>query len=212
MTVTQTKYASFQRAYDVFNVELFQGALPQVLITLQRKSRTLGYFSPDRFAGITDGHKDETIHELAMNPVHFGRGDLDTLGTLAHEMCHVWQQACGTPPRRCYHDKEWAAKMEEIGLMPSDTAEAGGKRTGQKVSHYILAGGRFKAVAEKLLKAGFRLEYASRESEGAGGSGGEKKPSSKTKFTCGGCSQNAWAKPGARLICGDCEEEMEAEG
>lgn len=29
----------------------------------------------------------------------------------------------GGPPRRCYHDREWAAKMKEIGLQPSDKGE-----------------------------------------------------------------------------------------
>jgi hypothetical protein len=33
--------------------------------------------------------------------------------------------------------------MERVGLMPSSTGEPGGKRTGQKVSHYILADGPF---------------------------------------------------------------------
>jgi len=33
-----------------------------------------------------------------------------------------------------------------------------------------------------------------------------KKPS-KTKFTCPECGQNAWAKPDALLICGECFDE-----
>jgi hypothetical protein len=39
----------------------------------------------------------------------------------------------------------------------------------------------------------------------------KKKAASKTKYTCPLCDLNAWAKPDARLICGDCSEEMEAE-
>jgi transcription elongation factor Elf1 len=30
------------------------------------------------------------------------------------------------------------------------------------------------------------------------------KKASKTKFTCPQCGQNAWAKPYAALICGEC--------
>jgi predicted SprT family Zn-dependent metalloprotease len=52
-----------------------------------------------------------------MNPDTFtGRIDEDILSTLAHEMAHVWRQRDGTPPRRAYHDRQWAAKMREIGL------------------------------------------------------------------------------------------------
>ena len=146
MTITQSKYAGLQKAYDVFNRELFNKELPQCLITLQRKSRALGYFSPERFAA---RNSEGTAHELAMNPDYFGRTDTETLSTLAHEMAHVWQQALGTPPRRCYHDRQWAAKMREIGLQPSDTAEPGGAETGQRMSHYIVEGGKFARVAAK---------------------------------------------------------------
>jgi hypothetical protein len=38
-----------------------------------------------------------------------------------------------------------------------------------------------------------------------------KKAASKTKYTCPVCEMNAWAKPDAHLICGDCNEELEAE-
>ena len=33
---------------------------------------------------------------------------------------------------------------------------------------------------------------------------------SKTRYTCPSCELHAWAKPGARLMCGDCEILMEA--
>jgi hypothetical protein len=36
---------------------------------------------------------------------------------------------------------------------------------------------------------------------------GKAKKASKTKFTCPDCAQNAWAKPGALLICGACYED-----
>lgn len=35
------------------------------------------------------------------------------------------------------------------------------------------------------------------------------KTKSKTKYTCPSCDANAWAKPGANLVCGDCEETLE---
>ena len=126
------------------------------------------------------------------------------LSTLAHEMAHVWQQAHGTPPRRSYHDRQWAAKMHEIGLHPSSTGEPGGKETGQKVSHYILPGGAYARAYAKLQATGFLLRWQSApESQQARA----KKKASKTKFTCPDCGQNAWAKPDALLICGDCYDD-----
>ena len=38
-TITQAQYEAFQRAYDFFNAELFAGALPNVLVTMQRQAK-----------------------------------------------------------------------------------------------------------------------------------------------------------------------------
>jgi len=115
-------------------------------------------------------------------------------------MAHVWQQAHGKAPRRSYHDRQWAGKMREIGLQPSSTGEEGGKETGQSMSHYIIPDGRYAKAYAKLAAQGFTLHWQSVPvtEQGRG------KKSSKTKFTCPHCGQNAWAKPGAHLICGEC--------
>ena len=33
----------------------------------------------------------------------------------------------------------------------------------------------------------------------------------KTRYTCTSCELHAWAKPGVRLVCGECDEPMAAE-
>jgi SprT-like family len=200
MQITQTEYITFQTAYDFFNVELFSGSLPNVLITLQRHSKAYGFLSPDKFIGRSE---ETATHELALNPDHFGRTDEEILSTLVHEMCHVWQQTHGTPPRKSYHDRQWASKMKEVGLFPSSTGEPGGKETGAKVSHYVIEGGSFILAFVRLKESGFTLRWQSRPDDGDR----QKKASSKTRFTCPNCEQNAWAKPGSSLICGVCYDE-----
>lgn len=207
VAVSQVEYSTFQTAYDFFNAELFNNALPHVLITLQRRAGARGYFSPNRFHGRA---QKATTHELAMNPDTFtDRTDKEILSTLAHEMAHVWQQECGKPPRRCYHDREWAGKMKDIGLWPSTTGEPGGKETGQSMTHYIVDGGRFERAYEKLAEQGLKLQWES--PAGILGGAGKSKDSSKTKYSCPGCDLNAWAKPEAALVCGDCEMPLEAQ-
>ena len=203
--ITQAEYKAFEEAYDFFNRELFGGSLPHVLVTLQRHAKVYGYFSPERFVGRGNGNE---AHELAMNPDHFGRSDEEILSTLVHEMAHVWQQTHGRPPRRCYHDREWAAKMREIGLQPSTTGQPGGQETGQSVSHYIVAGGPFTKAYRKLEKTGFELRWQSR-TEGDAARKGKK--ASKTKFSCSECGQNAWGKADSLLICGECYENSDGE-
>jgi hypothetical protein len=86
--ITRTEYQAFQEAYDFFNAELFAGALPHVLVTLQRHARAKGYFSPERFSGRLNDKL--AVHELALNPDCFtGRTDEEILSTLVHEMGHV---------------------------------------------------------------------------------------------------------------------------
>jgi hypothetical protein len=81
---------------------------------------------------------------------------------LVHEMAHVWQHAHGKRTRNGYHNKEWAAKMDELGQLPSDTGQPGGKRTGQKCSHYIAKVGPFAIACAELLKTGLHVALAVR--------------------------------------------------
>mgnify|MGYP001613623529 CR=1 FL=1 len=122
-----------------------------MLVTLQRRARAYGYFSAERFIGRSE---QEAAHELALNPDHFGRTDKEFVATLVHELVHVWQQAHGSAPRKCYHDREWAAKMKEVGLYPSDTGKPAGKETGQSVSHYIIEDGAFTSVFHVICAIG----------------------------------------------------------
>jgi SprT-like family len=203
--ITVTEYQGFQRAYDFFNRDLFGGVLPQVLVTLQRHAKTRGYFSPERFSGRVDA---SAVHELALNPDTFtGSTDEVILSTLVHEMCHVWQQTHGKAPRKGYHDRQWAAKMREVGLQASSTGEEGGAETGQSMTHYVIPDGRYAKAYAKLAGSGLQLHWQSVPASGEG----KAKKSSKTKFTCPECGQNAWAKPDALLICGECFDESGGE-
>jgi len=204
-TITEREYRAFQVAYDFFNAELFGGTLPHVLVTLQRHAKAKGYFAADRFQGRTDGAK---AHELAMNPdVFTGRSDELILSTLTHEMVHVWQQTHGKAPRTAYHDRQWAAKMKEVGLQPSTTGEPGGKETGQSVTHYIIPDGPYARAYAKLASTGCRLNWQSLPFSAER----KKKAASKTKYTCPTCGTNAWAKPETVLICGTCYDEDDGE-
>jgi hypothetical protein len=123
------------------------------------------------------------------------------LSTLVHEMAHVWQETYGEPSRRGYHNRQWAEKMREIGLQPTSTGEPGGMETGQSMTHYILPEGRYAKAYAKLAMTGLALHWQSIPAVR------RAKKSSKTKFSCPVCGQNAWARPGASLICGACYDK-----
>lgn len=199
---TQEAYSELQDAYDYFNQTLFGGRLPAALITFQRKNRTYGYFSGDRW----QGHRGELRDEIAMNPEHFETRSLpEVLSTLAHEMVHLRQHHEGKPSRSGYHNKQWADWMEDIGVIPSNTGAPGGKRTGQKMTHYIEAGGAFDRACKALCDKGFRLSWADR---GLGG-GPTGKSGTRTKYVCPDCGSAVWGKAELRLGCLACDIELE---
>jgi hypothetical protein len=203
-------YGFLDQAYDHFNQALFAGKLPPCLITMQRRKGSYGYFSAERFAPLeaTKGVTDE----IALNPAQFqGRTQRWILSVLVHEMTRLWQHHFGDPSRGRYGNKEWAEKMKEIGLTPSDTGEPGGKETGQRVLHVIEQNGRFSEACVAFLKEHRSALYYDREGDEQAEQARRKKAQSKTKYTCPGCGLNAWAKPGANLWCGDCQKQMESE-
>lgn len=192
---TAAQYAAIQAAYDHFNMALWGGALPQCLITFQRKAKTLGYFRGGGFVSRTGGG---TTDEIALNPDGFtGQSDLEILGTLVHEMAHLWQhRVSGRPCRPAYHDRVWSAEMQRVGLMPSDTGQPGGKTTGQRMNHYTIGGGAFEAAAVLFLAPRPAFIW---QSAGGGRSG---TPPSKVKYACPACGNAVWGKPGMAIVCG----------
>lgn len=202
---TAHTYATLQEAFDYFNRELFGGELPDCLITLNTVSKKArGFYYPRKFAerNGNGGHVDE----VALNPETFkGRSDEDIVSTLVHEMAHLWQEHNGKPSRNRYHNREWADKMEELGLVPSTTGAPGGKRTGQRVSHYVDPEGAFAKLYRDYFADRVLLRY-----DGQRESAGSTAKNRKVKYQCLVCEAAAWGKPNLSLVCGDCEEVMTA--
>ncbi|WP_122652819.1 SprT-like domain-containing protein [Burkholderia pseudomallei] len=152
MTPTDELYDELQQAYSFFNDHLFDSELPGCLFTLQRKQNTFGFYSSSQF--LRRDAKGKT-DEIALNPAFFAFRSVEkTLSTLVHEMVHQWQAHFGKRSRSGYHNKEWADKMESVGLMPSHTGEPGGNRVGQQMTHYIIEGGPFDRGCQALIRGG----------------------------------------------------------
>jgi hypothetical protein len=117
----------------------------------------------------------------------------------------LWQHHRGSPSRNAYHNKEWAAKMREVGLVPSSTGKPGGKETGQSVSHYVKSGGAFARACARFTRRGFTVPYVERWRDEATS---KIKAASKSRFTCPGCQAKAWGKPALHIVCGDCGKTM----
>ncbi|MEW8505061.1 MAG: SprT-like domain-containing protein [Candidatus Thiodiazotropha sp.] len=156
---THSFYRYLEAAYDHFNKSLFNGRLPDCLLTVQREKNVMGYFSANRW---TDPG-GRIVHEIAVNPAYFVRHNLmEVMQTIVHEMAHNWQHCFGKPSRNGYHNREWAEKMTLIGLIPSSTGQPGGRKTGQKVSDYPKPGGAFERAAKTFIRDSKGLPWVDR--------------------------------------------------
>jgi predicted SprT family Zn-dependent metalloprotease len=201
-TPTVETYVGLDRAFNHFNERLFDNRLPPVVFTLTRKRNAHGYFWAEQFTHRADG--DQT-HEIALNPNTMSRDLVTVLSTLVHEMTHLEQQEYGKPSKNGHHNREWANMMLRVGLIPTDTGEEGGKMTGRKVTHMIDPDGDFLTAASELVDTGFDLPYFTAP---RGAAAAKKKDLSKVKHECPCCGFKAWAKQGANIVCGDCEERL----
>lgn len=87
-------------------------------------------------------------------------------------MAHCWQHCYGEPGRRGYHNKEWADKMENIGLMPSSTGAPGGKKTGERMNDYPISEGCFIRECGRLVEdQSFDLPWVDRFAQASNNSG-----------------------------------------
>lgn len=219
-TPTEQQFSSLNHAYQYFNRELFGGRLPGCILNFSRKRNAHGFMAAGRWRKI--GEQSHTTHEIALTHITLHREPKLVFSTLVHEQVHLWQVEFGNPSRSGYHNQEWAEKMEEIGLMPSENGEPGGKKTGQHMTHYIIPGGKYELAFDKIPPE-FLLPFTSLEGdvmnslltgtplpagvELTAGKKGTPLPSTarnKTKYSCPGCKSNVWGKPDMNLICGNC--------
>jgi hypothetical protein len=207
-TPTSEQYEAFQVAFKHFNDTLFKGNLPPVMLTVASRAKSFGYYIAQHWR--RRGTSAERIGEIALCREHLGRDERAVAGTLVHEMMHHWQHVAGKPSRRGYHNREWADRMVAAGLMPSNTGQPGGKRTGQRVTHYIIAGGPFERAFENLAP-GLMLPFISDAPPSGAHSPGKKVDASKVRFTCFECSDNAWGKPTLQIGCRKCGVPMTAD-
>jgi hypothetical protein len=184
--ITKTQFIQLDGLFDYYNKELFDGKLNDCMINMNRE-KGLGFFSPERWVD-TDKQKESGIHEISLNPDRLDRKEIEWHSTLVHEMVHLWQNDFGDPSRKGYHNKQWADKMQEIGLIPTDTGEPGGKKTGQAMTHYIADNGPFvkafnalkekniKYLPQKMLNTGKKSAGKAAASQRPGIVGGLRKP------------------------------------
>lgn len=153
------QYLFLYKIFNHYNEELFSDQLPAPLFTIAKLPNVAsGVFLSKKWASYANAE----VHQISFNPEFFtNKNILELHQVIVHEMVHLWQQEFGKPSRNGYHNKEWAKKMLEIGLVPTNTGTEGGKTTGQKVGDYPKPGGNFLKAFEAVKNIKIPFEYNS---------------------------------------------------
>jgi predicted SprT family Zn-dependent metalloprotease len=208
MKSTTELYAAFQRAYAFYNEKLFAGQLGDVVFTLARHKKFLGYFWALRFAPYMSD-KGNSIHEIAINPDYRGYKPEDVLSTLVHEMVHYLHLQMYGPEEAAKnggHPRSWKELMIARGLLPRSASKNNSSKngTGRYVTHDIEPHGSFDRLTRQLLESGFRIPLASHSPP-------SKPKAQKVKSTiyaCHTCEQKVRGTPGQHIVCGVCHTRM----
>ena len=131
-------------------------------------------------------------------------------------MAHLWQHHFGKAGRGRYHNMEWAEKMKSIGLQPTSTGKEGGAETGDAMDHMIVPEGPFDRTVRKLLARGLVISWTEQPARtaAAGDDDGDdeeskSKSGKRVRYVCPHGDMKAWAKHGAKLVCGEHMAAME---
>ena len=173
-----------------------------------------------------DTDKKEIVQYLCFNPNYLNRTLAETLSTMVHELCHVYETAYIHIPRGGYHTNAWCDLMRACGLEPvffnpSRTA----------VSHTIVEGGLFEQFAnyfiEKYGDNYFNITVHDWDDDGDDPTPTNpddptatptplrpdnwgKRPKTynrnKVKYTCCGCGAKVWGKPQLVMACCKCSD------
>ena len=179
-------------AFDLFNQELFDGALPPVWLQLRNKPGSYGYFQPNKWAS-ADG---SLIDVISLDSRTASERPLkELLSTLAHEMCHQYVcRVINDGKATGGHGGDWRREMLRIGLPPIQIGA-----TWRSATHSIASDGLFAEVFAKheaQLQALPWQECVKQLNRG--------RSLDRVRFQCPSCGSNAYARAAALLMCGNC--------
>lgn len=215
-------YGLFQYIFDHYNDEIFDGTIKDCIIVVIRQKRVMGHYIHKKWFNENDLATDE----LALNPSMFTKFPLiEICQTIVHEMYHGWQCHYGKPSPKGYHNKEWASKMEAIGLMPTSTGQEGGKKTGFSICDYPITNGTFIKASEILINSDVFAElyyevnpsiinqiqaeiplYEQIKNITIGEKQGDKPKTTRVKYSCGCC--NVWGGKNLEFLCKLCGNDF----
>lgn len=203
-----------EKIYRFANADFFGNELGTVVITLKSTPDAYGHISiGERWTVNEDGKR-----ELNISTSYLSRDIVEVVATLLHEMVHEYcliHDIKDTSRGGSYHNKRFKEIAEEkVGLQIEYD-----KRIGWSVTHAT------ETVIDFCIRhdltdiqmcdhSGLGRGFFGGGSSTTGGTPGApgtkvKKPSSTRKYECPCCGCSVRATKSVRIMCIDCQEEMQ---
>ena len=125
--ITKKQFTALNELYNYYNRKLFNGLLPECMVSLVRTTYYHGAFAPNRWK--EKNADTQPVHEIVLNANTMTRPDKAWHSTLVHEMAHLYIEVFRKASSGGYHCRRWGAIMKHAGLHPSHTGRPGGRET-----------------------------------------------------------------------------------
>lgn len=187
--------AELHKAFDLLNKTYYNNELPTPMITVYptAKQNAFGWFTPAKLW--TDENKETQLHEIALSAEYMNRSYIDVIGTLHHEMIHLYCHINGikdTSRNGKYHNKNFKEESEKRGFVYDyDTPD---KRHGwsfNKKSEELIETIKSFNLDEDAFKVARAIEKQN------------KRPQRRFSYECG-CGTRIRGKAGLNITCNDC--------
>lgn len=201
-----------QMIYSKLNELYYENKLPEVIISIQASPRNkyYGWFWKNRWfkpstkpvdcVMYDDKNPMIVMHEINISAEHLDRAISDIIGTLNHEMVHLYCEINGikdTSNNHVYHNKRFKQEAERRGLIIEYAKTIGWSKTtvNQELNDFITSLSinetAFDFCRNKTNKRAISAEKVT-----------------TTTYKCHGCERVVRGEIGLKVICGLCKEEM----
>lgn len=199
MSKLKSIQTTLEETFQHFNETKFNNELPEPIITIQTKAKTksYGWCSIIPFWQNTK-NEEEQYYEINISAEHLDRDIVDIIGTLIHEMVHLYNVHKGIQDctKTGSHNEYFKAEAERVGLIVEKLKGKGFAHT--TPSDALKAEIMALNIDEEVFCISRIEDVQSKKTV---------RKSSQINMVCS-CGKKLKVKAEMNIICGDCGERF----
>ena len=202
------------KVFDLLNQEFFEGALSRPTITIQSTPKAYGHFSLREDTWVS---KLGETHEINIGAGTLARPIEDVAATLLHEMVHYYNHINGIQDcsrGNTYHNRQFKEAAEARGLNVTRSDKYGWSHTSpaDELLEFVLKNDLTDILINRNDFGGFQITGTGTHNGAPTFGGYAPRKSSSRKYICPCCGMSIRATREVRIMCMDCEEQMDLAG